>query len=182
MNSVAKQIAEPDTSHAVTEQDFKKALGSFLSGVTLITAVHRGEKFGMAASSFTSVTTSPPTILVCLNTRTSTHDAVVESGQFTVNLMAEEQRQFVEIFSRKSFEIEKFAQVAHRIAPDGGIEITDSLASLNCSVVSREIVGTHSVILGQVSTLSVLQKAPLAYFRGYYDTLSLVDQNIRQAG
>src|SRR5215470_2335787 len=77
---------------AVTASDFRKALGSFATGVTIITLDDGGEVHGMTANAFTSVSLDPLLVLVCVDRRARTHAHLQSRKRFGVNILAESQQ------------------------------------------------------------------------------------------
>ena len=65
---------------AVDPQVFKQAMSQFASGVTVVTTVHEGSRYGLTASSFSSLSLEPPLVLVCLARKTATHAASRRAG------------------------------------------------------------------------------------------------------
>ena len=76
----------------VTQADFRKALGSFATGVTVITVDYEGEVHGMTANAFSSVSLDPPLVLVCVDHRARTHAHLHARKRFGVNVLAENQQ------------------------------------------------------------------------------------------
>ena len=75
-----------------TQADFRKALGSFATGVTVITVDYEGEVHGMTANAFSSVSLDPPLVLVCVDHRARTHAHLHARKRFGVNVLAENQQ------------------------------------------------------------------------------------------
>ena len=78
----------------VDPQVFKQAMSQFASGVTVVTTVHEGKRFGLTASSFSSLSLDPPLVLVCLARKTTAHGIIEKSGVFAVNVLAAQQLEF----------------------------------------------------------------------------------------
>ena len=75
---------------AISSDDFKTLLGSWATGVTIVTS-RTGEKIhGMTVAAFTEVSLSPPLVLVCADKSSNTHPVIAESGVFAVNILAAE--------------------------------------------------------------------------------------------
>ena len=51
---------------SVTEREFRDTHARWASGVTVITATHEGERYGMTAASFSSLSLDPPLVLICV--------------------------------------------------------------------------------------------------------------------
>ena len=74
---------------AVTQEEFRSALGSFATGVTVITVDYEGEVNGMTANAFSSVSLDPPLVLVCVDHRARTHAHLHAKKRFGVNVLAD---------------------------------------------------------------------------------------------
>ena len=96
-------------------QHFKDALSQWATGVTVVTTVHAGQRVGITASSFTSVGLTPPQILVCVAHKLYTHQAILASGHFAVNILAEDQKAVSGLFASRA--PDKFAQCAWTPGP-----------------------------------------------------------------
>jgi flavin reductase (DIM6/NTAB) family NADH-FMN oxidoreductase RutF len=68
---------------------FRQVINNFASGVVVITTVHDGVAHGATVSAISSLSLDPPMLLVCLNSRSATQEAVRSSGQFAVNILAD---------------------------------------------------------------------------------------------
>src|SRR5438094_6654659 len=87
---------------SVTQTEFRKALGSFATGVTVITVDYESEVHGMTANAFTSVSLDPPLVLVCVDQRARTHAHLHAKKRFGVNVLSEDQRAISEYYARVS--------------------------------------------------------------------------------
>src|SRR6202011_1201576 len=97
---------------AVTQEEFRNALGSFATGVTVITVDYEGEVNGMTANAFSSVSLDPPLVLVCVDQRASTHAHLHAKKRFGVNVLAENQRAISEYYARPGRTHDRAAQEA----------------------------------------------------------------------
>src|SRR3981081_1656616 len=84
----------------VTQAEFRKAMGSFATGVTVITVDYEGEVHGMTANAFTSVSLDPLLVLVCVDHRARTHTHLHARKRFGVNVLADNQLAISEYYAR----------------------------------------------------------------------------------
>src|SRR5438045_9753248 len=84
----------------VTQTEFRKALGCFATGVTVITVDYEGEVHGMTANAFTSVSLDPLLVLVCVDHRARTHAHLHAKKRFGVNVLAADQQVISEYYAR----------------------------------------------------------------------------------
>ena len=71
--------ARPE-ARPVTVESFRRAVGRFATGVTVVTAVDGGLDHAMTASAFTSVSLDPLLVLVCVEKEARFHDAITAAG------------------------------------------------------------------------------------------------------
>lgn len=151
----------------VGDAEFRAAVGRFATGVTVITAHHRGEDLGATVSAFSSVSNDPPTVLVCLNRTSETSAAVRASGRFAVNVMAKHQGDVAMHFARKA--PDKFAELSVARSGRGLPLIEDSHMGMECEVIDAMEAGTHTIYIGRVTELSPHDGSePLTYHSGAF--------------
>src|SRR5438270_8438994 len=86
----------------VSQADFRRALGAFATGVTVITVDQDGEVHGMTANAFTSVSLEPLLVLVCVDHRARTHAHLHARKRFGINVLADNQRAISEYYARST--------------------------------------------------------------------------------
>jgi flavin reductase (DIM6/NTAB) family NADH-FMN oxidoreductase RutF len=145
---------------------FREAVGHFTTGVAVVTTQHDGARFGVTASAVSSLSVDPPMLLVCLNRRLATRDAVVRSRRFAVNILAEDQAALALQFATPA--PDKFAGVPVVEGEHGVPLLQDALAHLQCTVVDPVDAATHTVVLAEARIARIGEGAPLAYFRGAF--------------
>ena len=155
---------------------FREVIGHFTSGVTVITATSDGRDHGMTASAVTSLSLEPPMLVVCLNNRSPTQQAITRSRAFAVSVLAEGQHELAKRFGRRADD--KFAGVAITRGAGGLPLLRDALAVLECEVSDDIVGGTHRVFLARVMHAVARPGSPLAYFRGSFGRIEL-DLNAR---
>ncbi len=158
---------------SVNEQDFKNALKSWATGVTVVTS--KTEDFGlkgMTATSFSSVSLNPPQILVCINKSADTGDAVLAGKSFAINILKVDQQEISNQFAGATSQEERFANVNWHEGKTGSPVIDDALASIECTVVQQVLAGTHWVIIGEVQSVTCRSGEPLLYYNSSYRELT----------
>jgi 4-nitrophenol 2-monooxygenase / 4-nitrocatechol 4-monooxygenase, reductase component len=154
------------TEDQTSEETFRHVIGHFASGVTVLTTRNDDEDFGATASAVSSLSLDPPMLLVCLNTRGSTQEAIHASRVFGVNILDEDQGIVAERFA--STRGAKFDGLnVDRGAGDLPL-LADSLAYCECSVAEDVVAGTHRVFLANVTRAVAREGSPLTYFRGRF--------------
>jgi flavin reductase (DIM6/NTAB) family NADH-FMN oxidoreductase RutF/DNA-binding FadR family transcriptional regulator len=156
---------------ALDRETFREVVGHFMTGVTVITSTHAARDYGMTASAVTSLSLEPPMLLVCLNKRSSTQDAITRSRRFVVNVLAEDQDSVAKQFGMPAQD--KFVGVPVARGLGGTPVIQDALAILECEVASDLVGETHHVFFAEVVRARANPGAPLAYFRGTFGRVEL---------
>ena len=151
---------------------FRNALGSFPTGVTVITAQGAdGTLAGMTASSFNSVSMDPPLILWAI-TKGATYGTVFETAShFSVNVLAEDQQDLSNGFAREG---EKpFDGLSYGIGLGGAPLFEGCAAQFQCEAWAQYDGGDHIIIVGKVIEFDNAEKAPLVFAEGGYRQLSI---------
>ena len=161
-----------DTAPAVDGAVFRQVIGNFMSGVVVITTEHADVQYGMTVSAVSSLSLDPPMLLVCLNARSGTQEAVRSAGRFAVNILAEDQSHLAERFA-SSGTAGKFRGIPTRAGSTGVPLLADALAVVECRVVEVVTGGTHRVFLAEVVHAETTEGSPLAYFRGSFGKFEL---------
>lgn len=153
----------------------RNVLGMFATGITVVTAAGQGVPCGMTANSFTSVSTAPPLVLVCVLREAKVHEAILQSGAFGVSVLSAEQTPVAQHFANKArprgdreFDVVDWVPGRHTGAPI----VSNTLAWLECRLKAVYDGGDHSIFLGSVldSGRDESQNA-LLYFGGGYHYL-----------
>ncbi|MGV1795232.1 flavin reductase [Rhizobium sp. A37_96] len=147
--------------------ELRRTLGTFVTGVTVVTTIDQdGLPRGMTANSFTSVSLSPPLLLVCVNKAASSYEAFIRSNSFAINILHEGQVDVSNLFASKS--PEKFQAIDFDSVHTGAPVLTDSLSWFDCKTFNRVDAGDHVVLIGEVLAFGASPAAPLAFCRGNY--------------
>lgn len=158
----------------VSQTEFRRAMGSFATGVTVITVDYEGEVHGMTANAFTSVSLDPLLVLVCVDHRARTHTHLHARKRFGVNVLAENQRAVSEYYAGPSpthRDAEQEAGARFDRTKDGTPVLHGALAYLECRLHSAQDAGDHTIFIAEVEDVVVREGNPLLYFRGEYRTI-----------
>lgn len=151
--------------------EFRKAMGAFATGVTIITLDLDGEVHGMTANAFASVSLEPLLVLVCVDHSTRTHAHMHAKKRFGINVLCEAQRAISEYYARpeRSHEnAEAEAGARFERTSQGTPMLHGALAYLECRLRSAEVAGDHTVFIAEVEDVVVRDGDPLLFFRGKY--------------
>lgn len=156
---------------SLNSADFRKAMGCFATGVTIITLDLDDEIHGMTANAFASVSLDPMLVLVCVDHSTRTHAHMHAKKRFGVNVLCENQRAISEYYARPERthqNAEAEAGASFDRTKHGTPMLHGSLAYLECRLHSAQQAGDHTIFIAEVEDVVVRDGDPLLFFRGKY--------------
>ncbi|MCO6509553.1 MAG: flavin reductase family protein [Aridibacter famidurans] len=154
----------------ITNQEFRNALATFASGVTVVTAASPDRKlYGLTVSAFCSVSLEPPLVLICIEKTARCHEAFKDSGKLVVNVLAEDQRQVSERFATQMED--KFEGIEYSLNGNGTPVLEGAATVLDCAVRESLDGGDHTIFILEVEDTQVGISRPLLYYGGNYRTL-----------
>lgn len=134
--------------------EFRNSMSRLAAGVTVVAAAHNGELHGMAATSTSSVSIDPPTILVCLDKQSRTYQFVEASRRLCVSILTAEQTQVLDVFAGRLDDTnngDRFGDLQWRMTPGGSPLIEGSIAWLDCEVQDIFPGGnSHGIVVARV--------------------------------
>src|ERR1700675_2321834 len=172
----------------VTQAEFRKALGCFATGITVITLDSEDEVHGMTANAFTSVSLDPMLVLVCVDQRARTHAHLHAKKRFGVNVLAENQRAISEYYARPARTHDRAGEEAGAVferTEHGTPVLRGALAYLECRLHSAQDAGDHTIFIAQVEEVVVRDGEPLLFFASKYRKIgSIVEPSdpVKSAG
>ena len=152
-------------------QQFRTALGSFATGVTIVTTLGvDGADVGVTANSFNSVSLDPPMILWSLGKNALSRPAFAAAEYFAVHILATEQQALSDRFAKRG--IDKFAGLDLERGP-GGVPLLEGCAArFKCRTAYRYEGGDHDIIVGEVVEFDHFNVTPLIFHSGKYSALT----------
>ena len=158
-----------------TSEQLRNAMRYWATGITVVTAAHENVRHGMTVSSFTSVSLEPPQVLISLQQNTRTHDLIMRSRSFGINMLSEEQQDVSDLFAGRVPDDENRINQIQTVKLHSNIPfIAGAMAHLECKVVTTIGSGTHTIFIGEVTNLEISDNpsSPLLYFNRKYHNLS----------
>ena len=141
---------------------FRRTMGLFATGVTVITTRVNGDIHGMTASSVAPVSLDPLLVLVSIARRTRMYGIIHRAGKFAINILSEHQEELSRHFAGAETGLPP-ASLRFESGPDDGAPfIHDTLAAIRCRIEREVDVGDHVVVLGRVIQLREGSPAPPA--------------------
>ncbi|MGB1466135.1 MAG: flavin reductase family protein [Alcanivorax nanhaiticus] len=160
------------TTKAIDPLHFRKALGHFASGLTVITSQIEDEPIGFTCQSFYSVSTAPPLVSFSVKRDSFSYPKIRRAGRFAVNILSDEQAAVSNIFAQQG--ADKWKETDWTTSPLGNPVIGGSLHWLDCEIHAEHQAGDHLIVIGEVRALSLQPTTathPLLYFKGQYCNL-----------
>ena len=153
-------------------KDIRDALGSFATGVTVVTGLGpEGEKLGVTASSFNSESLDPPLVLFSLNRRARSMPGFLDSGHFAVNVLREGQEALSTKFATPL--ADKWDGIEFEIWDFGCPILAEALANFECRTRYTYDGGDHVIFVGAVERMRAdMDGHPLLFYRGGYQELA----------
>jgi len=176
MNDAPKHPVGPDPASelasdhsAIDPRDFRNALGSYATGVTIITAAGSdGKPYGITCNSFASVSLNPPLVLWSLVLYSSSLSTFQNASHFAVNVLGVSQQALANKFAKSSED--KFVGIEWTPGLCGAPLLAEGVANFQCRSVNRYYGGDHVIFLGAVEAYSYNRNEPLLFARGGYVT------------
>jgi flavin reductase (DIM6/NTAB) family NADH-FMN oxidoreductase RutF len=157
----------PDTPRPFDQRNYRDALGSYPTGVTVVAARdRRGRPVGITVNSFTSVSLEPPLVLWSIARSSANFADFAEASHFSVNVLAEDQVEISQRFARAGGD--KFTGLRYTEGLAQIPLIPGSLAQLECATEARHDGGDHVIIIGRVLRIAWRDGEPLVFHRGRY--------------
>ena len=150
---------------------FRRALGNFATGVTIMTAQNaQGEKVGVTANSFNSVSLDPALILWSIDKKSSSYAVFAEASHFAVNILSGSQIELSNKFARRN--IDKFEGTHFRLGAGNTPVLENCSAVFECEKYQIVEGGDHWIIIGKVVNFSDEGRSPLVYHQGAYSAVT----------
>ena len=153
---------------------YRAAMGSFPTGVTVVTVAADGTMHGMTVNSFSSVSLDPMLVLVCLNATSRGLGLIELAGAFVVNVLSAGQQDISRWFADRHRPVGSamFAGVPFDPGVTGCPVLADASASFECRLRQSHRAGDHLIVLGEVVALVHRpQLEPLVFHAGTYKSL-----------
>jgi|SRR5438552_6052832 len=181
MSDAPKHLTNPDPANelasdnsAIDPRDFRNALGTYATGVTIITAAAAdGKPYGLTCNSFASVSLNPPLVLWSLGIFSQGMGIFQNVSHFAVNVLGASQQALATKFARSSDD--KFVGVEWTPGLGNAPLLADSIANFQCRAANRYYGGDHVIFMGAVEAYAYNRQEPLLFARGAYGRFLGVD-------
>jgi flavin reductase len=154
------------------QQDFRSAMRRVACTVAIVSAQRDGERHGTTATSVTSISMDPPSVLVCFNQASRLHDFLSSQDRFCINVLHTANLDIARIFSSTASAAERFAIGDWQSDDEGMPYLADAQANLFCQKEQEITYGSHTIFIGRVfRALTREDISPLVYRDGRYSSV-----------
>ncbi len=170
---MSRSLPEPEHALAgIAPAQLRQVCSRFATGVAVATVTGQdGRPYGLTVNSFTSVSSSPPLILICIDYRCSALSHFRASSWFGVNILSAEQRPISDRFA--AFTGDRFVGVNWSTGATTGVPVIEgSLGVMECCVSQVVEAGDHAVFFAEVVGASCMAGEPLLYYGSGYRTIA----------
>jgi flavin reductase (DIM6/NTAB) family NADH-FMN oxidoreductase RutF len=149
---------------------FRQALGSFPTGVAVVTA-GEGKHVGITVNSFTSVSLDPPLVLWCIDKKSDRFEAFTQAKSFTISILGTAHEAVSSRLAKQgAHHLDGIALLPTTLGPPA---LGDALAYFECEKDAVHNAGDHAILVGKVIRFARHEAgAPLVFFQGHYGALS----------
>ena len=159
---------------AIDPLSFRQALGTFVTGVTIVTARDPGgQPIGLTVSSFNSVSLDPPLVLWSLSLKSASLPSFREAKSWAVHVLCAGQEDISARFATPG--ADRFAGLTVEDGPEGAPQLPEFAARFGCEATFEYEGGDHAIFVGHVENLQRRDAEPLVYHGGRYG-------RVRQSG
>ena len=156
---------------------FKAAMRELAGGVSIVTVQVGNERSGFTATSVTSLSADPPTVIACVNRTSSSASLLLRTDRFGVSMLTQAQQRVADRFAGMNGVTGSQRYAAERwthLTPGGAPVMLESAISLDCRIEDMIQKHSHWILIGRVMAIhrGEVEAAPLVYWRGGYHQLA----------
>jgi flavin reductase (DIM6/NTAB) family NADH-FMN oxidoreductase RutF len=155
----------------IDSRAFRQACSKFATGITIaaVSGVD-GRPHGMTVNSFTSVSMTPPLVLICIDKNANVIEHFLAASSFAVSILNDAQMETSNRFAARGQD--RFLDTPWHAAESGAPLIDGALATFDTAVSQVVEAGDHVILIGEVSALTIAEGRPLLYFGSSYQSLA----------
>jgi flavin reductase (DIM6/NTAB) family NADH-FMN oxidoreductase RutF len=158
---------------SATQDQFRRAMAAFATGVTVVTVDDDGRVHGMTANAFTSVSLEPQLVLVCVDHKAQTHAHLTARKRFGINVLSEAQAAISEHYADPERNVASAERSGARFdrTTHGTPVLHGALAYFECRLQDARDAGDHTIFIAEVEDVVVREGNPLLFFRSDYHAI-----------
>ncbi|QEY25132.1 4-hydroxyphenylacetate 3-monooxygenase, reductase component [Neisseria zalophi] len=158
------------------QQSFRDAMASCAAGVHVITTDGEAGRYGITMTAVTPVTDEPPTVMLCINQKSSIIPILSANQYLCINVLSAQQQDVAEHFAgiTKLSPEERFEYHIWHRGETGQLQVEGALAHLHGKVTAQHQVGTHYVFYVDIMEIKAYHSSEpaLVYFRRHFGSLA----------
>ncbi len=156
-------------SHSISDL-FRQAWGNFPTGVSVVTFYKEdGSIHGLTASAISSVSLTPPLVLVCVDEKARSRQLLAANGRFVMNFLAKGQEDLCWHFANR--QERGVGPFTYKRSRQGFPVLDGCYAWMDCRVAGVHPAGDHAVFIGEVEEIAVNGGTPLVFHQGGFAEL-----------
>jgi flavin reductase (DIM6/NTAB) family NADH-FMN oxidoreductase RutF len=146
----------------VDDAQFRASMRQLAAGVSVVTTIHEGERYGITVTSAASVSDDPPLMSVGVNKQSWICDALMQSRIFCVSVLGAPQLDVATSFSTAPRE-RRFDAGEWTTMTTGAPALIGAPAVFDCDIYTTIEVKTHFLVIGRIVATRSIESAPLIY-------------------
>ncbi|MFP5111330.1 flavin reductase family protein [Bacillaceae bacterium C204] len=150
------------------DRQFRNAMGKFATGVTVVLTEVAGDVHGMTANAFMSVSLNPKLVVISIAEKAQMLEKIKQSKSFSVNILSSYQQELSMIFAGQTKKQQEI--VFDRL--EGIPVLPGTVAQITCEVSAEHVEGDHTLFIGRIININLMESDPLIYFSGKYRSLA----------
>lgn len=170
MTTVSSRMAAPTEPASTPVREFRDVIGTFATGLTVLTTGEPAHAHGMTANAISSVSLEPRLVLACVSRTSAMITRLGKAGtRFILNILAHDQHELADRFSGRAS-----SRPAIELDPwMGGSRLVGGLAAIACDLDALHDGGDHRIVVGRVvaQRREPKPRRPLIFYRGAYERL-----------
>jgi flavin reductase (DIM6/NTAB) family NADH-FMN oxidoreductase RutF len=149
---------------------FRQTMSRYASGVTVVTVLDtEGRPWALTANAISSVSLNPPLILVCIDKKANTYEALTRANYFAVNFLEASEEELALHFARHI--TDKFATVPYVQGATGAPLLPKaSIAMIECRMYAQYPGGDHTIVVGEVLSARLSEGQPQLFYDRLFGT------------
>ncbi len=180
VSPVAAPTAPPDAD----ADAFRLAMRQLASGVSIVTLGEGEARNGLTATSVSSLSADPPTLIVCVNRGASLYARLTKGERIGVSVLAAGQSEYADAFAGRTAlkGADRFRHGCWTTTAGGVSILADAIAAFECEIDELVERGSHAIVIGRVlSARAQPACGALIYWRGAYDQVGWSAEEISRA-
>ena len=162
---------------ALTQREFRHAVGHFATGVAVIAVEVGDEIHAMTANAVSSLSLDPMLVLFCPSKQSRFARFLPELRSFSINILREDQQALSNFFA--GAKREGGDPVFRFVHTKAGPRLEGALVSLHCDLFKTVEGGDHWLVIGTVTGIHTGTEPhqPLIFFKGRYRSISFAEES-----